>query len=502
MDRTMMTPKARPAARPRLSAGACPPGIVDAGIGSLFEMYGSLVRSAADYYSALLARAATPLDVAADLLEWTAAVAGRKPPSWTTPHEIVAEWPVARLRDFSAPAAPAAPAGPAGADPLLLLPPQAGHNSCIVDYAPGQSQVQTALDAGLARVFSLDWRGATAATKDAGVDAYLDVVAESVEHAGGRVNLVGDCQGGWLAVIYAALYPDTVATLTIAGAPVDFHAGEPLIHDWIRLLSPAGQLDFYRALVAANGGILPGDALLAGYKLMQPEAETDRQLQLLAHIGEAGHSERYRAFEDWFQHTQAIPGTFYLWIVERLFMRNELVLGDLEAHGRRVDLAGIRCPLYLLAGAKDHITPPPQVFALADFASTPANEITRATAAGGHLGLFMGHESLHGHWAAIFAGIARRSAAVLSPDASPGSGAGGGRVITGYVARLRIGRPSGSAGRRWHRRTRGRSPRGLAAARSSVPRPPRSRRAPLRRGNRRRPAARIPPRRRASLPSS
>ena len=306
-----------------------------------------------------------------------------------------------------------------------MLPPQAGHNSCIVDYAPGQSQVQTALDAGLSRVFSLDWRGATAATKDAGVEAYLDVIAESVEYAGGRVNLVGDCQGGWLAVIYAALHPGTVATLTIAGAPVDFHAGEPLIHDWIQLLSPAGQMDLYRALVAANGGVLPGDALLAGYKLMQPEAETDRQLQLLAHIGEAGHTERYRAFEDWFQYTQPIPGAFYLWIVEHLFMRNELVSGELGAHGRRVDLADIRCPLYLLAGAKDHITPPPQVFALADFASTPANEITRATTSGGHLGLFMGHEALRGHWAVIFADIARRSLAVLSPDSSPGSGSGG-----------------------------------------------------------------------------
>ena len=418
MDGAIMTPGAPPTVRPRVSAGTCPPGIVDAGLGSLFEIYGSFVRAAADYYGALLARTATPLDVAADILEWSAAVAGRRPPTWTTPHEIVAEWPIARLRDFSAPGTPAG----AGADPLLLLPPQAGHDSCIVDHAPGQSQLQTALDAGLPRVFSLDWRPATAATKDTSVEAYLDVIAESVEHAGGRVNLAGDCQGGWLAVIYAALHPETVTTLTIAGAPVDFHAGEPLIHDWIRLLSPAGQLDFYRALVAANGGVLPGAALLAGFKLMQPEAETDRQLQLLAHIGDAGYTERYRKFEDWFQHTQPIPGTFYLWIVEHLFMRNELVSGELEAGGRRVDLADIRCPLYLLAGTKDHITPPPQVFALADFASTPAKEITQVTTSGGHLGLFMGHESLRGPWTAIFTDIARRSAAGLA--AGPAYGVG------------------------------------------------------------------------------
>ena len=69
-------------------------------------MYSSFMRSAADYCSALLARGATPHDVAADILDWTAAVVGRTPPSWTTPHKITAEWPIARLREFSALGAP------------------------------------------------------------------------------------------------------------------------------------------------------------------------------------------------------------------------------------------------------------------------------------------------------------------------------------------------------------------------------------------------------------
>ena len=67
------------------------------------------------------------------------------------------------------------------------------------------------------------------------------------------MNLVGDCQGGWLATIYAAVHPDTVHTLSVAGAPIDFHAGEPLIHDWVQVVSPIGQMDFYRAAIKANG---------------------------------------------------------------------------------------------------------------------------------------------------------------------------------------------------------------------------------------------------------
>ena len=223
------------------------------------------------------------------------------------------------------------------------------------------------------------------------------------------MNLVGDCQGGWLAVIYAALYPDTVNTLTIAGAPVDFHAGEPLIHDWMRVLSPARDLAFYRDLVNANGGVLPGEFLLAGFIALQPDNELDRQLQLLAHIHEPAHVSRYRTFETWFKHTQPHPGRLLpvdrrAPVPEQRADRRHLQVG-----GETVDLGKITCPLFLLAGATDHITPPPQVFALADYAGTSADEIAKRQTTGGHLGLFMGHEALAGHWSPLFGEIAARS---------------------------------------------------------------------------------------------
>jgi poly(3-hydroxyalkanoate) synthetase len=50
-------------------------------------------------------------------------------------------------------------------------------------------------------------------------------------------------------------------------------------------------------------------------------------MQLLANLDDPPHLERYREFEDWFKHTQAIPGAFYLWIVEHLFRDNELIAG-------------------------------------------------------------------------------------------------------------------------------------------------------------------------------
>ena len=169
----------------------------------------------------------------------------RKPPVWASPHEIVFESPIARLRDFSTSHTP-------GLVPTLVLPPQAGHASCVVDYSAEQSQMRTILASGLERALSLDWVCATQETKDASVEDYLDVIDRAVEHCGGRVNLIGDCQGGWLATIYGALYPEKINTLTLAGAPIDFHAGEPVVHEVLRRLAPGGDLRFYEALVDAR----------------------------------------------------------------------------------------------------------------------------------------------------------------------------------------------------------------------------------------------------------
>jgi poly(3-hydroxyalkanoate) synthetase len=299
--------------------------------------------------------------------------------------------------------------------PTLVLPPQAGHDSCIVDYSPEQSQIQTIRAAGLHRLFSLDWIGATQRTKDATIGDYLAEIDAAVAHIGsGPVNLVGDCQGGWLATIWAALHPELTNTLTIAGAPIDFHAGDAVIHQAVRELSD-DDLSFYRNLVALGNGVLKGDFLLGGFIVIKPENEVAKQLQLLAHVREEQHVRRYRAFEDWFKHTQDVAGPFYLWLVEHLFRDNELVSGTLQLDGRPVDLSRIACPINMLAGLSDHITPPAQVFALADHVSTPPKHMLARSTTGGHLGLFMGNEALREHWPVVMAAVLERSQVRANP---------------------------------------------------------------------------------------
>ena len=353
------------------------------------------------YWSGAVARRASPWDVVDDLRQWWTEAGRRERPRWHSPNEIVLECPVARLRDFSR-------GSKAAVVPTLVLPPQAGHDSCIVDYSPAQSQMKVIRAAGLERAFSLEWIGATAETRDAGIDDYLSFIERSIEYIGGPVNLIGDCQGGWLATIYAALHPEQVNTLTLAGAPIDFHAGDAVIHDWVGELG-GDDLAFYRWVVEQGGGVLKGEHMLNGFILIKPENEIAKQVQLLTHLHDAEHLERHHHFEDWFKHVQDIPGAFYLWIVEHLFVENRLVSGTLEIGGERVDLGRIGCPLFLLGGARDHITPPAQVFAAADYVSTPRADVETHVNSGGHLGLFMGSEALREHWPPMLAAVFARS---------------------------------------------------------------------------------------------
>ena len=76
----------------------------------------------------------------------------------------------------------------------------------------------------------------------------------------------------------------------------------------IQHLAPGGDLGFYEALVAMDGGVLKGERMLSGFIMIQPSSEIARQFDLLRISTTPAYVARYAEFEDWFKHTQDIPG--------------------------------------------------------------------------------------------------------------------------------------------------------------------------------------------------
>lgn len=287
--------------------------------------------------------------------------------------------------------------------PTLVDAPHAGHTAMIADYHKGQSLIETLLANGVKHVALTDWKPASDDMKDLEIDNYLAEIIVAIDDLGGRVNLVGLCQGGWVSAMIAARFPDKVNSLVLAGAPIDTDAGDGPVKRMVH----ESPMAFYQELVELGGGLMKGKFMLQGWKNMHPEEHyfTD-QIDLYEHIDDPAYLKKEETFESWYENPIDLPGRWYLQVIKELFKENRLAKGEFIGLGRRLNLKAITCPTYLLAGAADDITTPEQVLHARKYLGTPRDKIVEETVPGGHIGLFMGARTLKKHWPEIARWIA------------------------------------------------------------------------------------------------
>lgn len=314
-------------------------------------------------------------------------------PKLATPNKVRLDLRTMVLRDYGKP----------GGIPTLVDAPHAGHTAMIADYHKGQSLIETLLANGVGHVGLTDWKTATDDMKDLEIDNYLAEVVIAIDDLGGRVNLVGLCQGGWAAAMVAARFPDKVNSLVLAGAPIDTDAGNLPV----KTMAHESPVSFYEELVALGGGLMRGKYMLQGWKNMHPEQHyIEDHVDLYEHIDDPAYLAKRETFESWYENPIDLPGRWYLQVITRLFKENQLAKGEFVLLGRKINLHDIACPAYLLAGANDDITAPEQVLGAARYLGTPQDRIMQKTVPGGHIGLFMGARTLKEHWPQIARWIA------------------------------------------------------------------------------------------------
>ena len=285
-------------------------------------------------------------------------------------------------------------------NPVLILPPQAGNHCNLADFAPDQSLVRVFQQHGF-DVYVTEWLSATYHDKDLGIEDYINLTDNAVEtirdkSAAEKVHIVGQCQGGWQAAIYGSIFSKKIKSLIVAAAPIDFEADSCAISSYIKM-----PISYFHILVSMGFGLMDGKLMVMGFKSLQMNEHYHLKYKKLWEMIEQNDEdgiERYLRFENWYGYTQKLPGRFYLEVVDKIFKQNGLVKKMIKINGEVADLKNIKCRTVMLAGEKDHITRPKQVFALREHVSTPKKNIFSFLSNGGHIGTLMSKESLKNNW--------------------------------------------------------------------------------------------------------
>jgi len=320
---------------------------------------------------------------------------------WTSANTIALELGSMRLRNFSIRAEGSA---------TLICAPYALHGATIADFAPGHSVVERLLQNGVTRLYVTDWRSATSQTRYFTIDNYIADLNVAVDELGAPVDLVGLCQGGWLALVYAARFPNKVRRLVLVGAPIDIAAAKSSLSNFAADVPLAS----FHELVRLGEGIVHGQQMLGLWGFSHGPNEADVTLQIGDNVAAERRQELNERFRRWHAETVDLPGSFFLQVVEWLFKENRIAEGRFVALGRSIDLSKLNAPICLLAGSGDEVVSADQLFAVTRLVGTPCEQLLKMTEPCGHLSLYLGAEVLHRAWSEIARWLAQDSVAPQS----------------------------------------------------------------------------------------
>jgi polyhydroxyalkanoate synthase len=301
---------------------------------------------------------------------------GPADPPTRTPFDVVDESGLLRLRRYR-------PDGLEGNGPPVLLVYSLFKRPYVLDLLPERSIVRTLLAQGFT-VYLTDWQPPETENAERGFDAYVNGdLACAVNHVRARegverVPLVGCCFGGLLALLYAALHPDTVARVAPVAVPIEMQSPfAPTIVEYV--VRMFGNVPGWWIRAWLNAGV-PSSGQLSRY--------VADELQEPALLRTAAGARVVRALQPWLDSDVPLTGQVFREAMCNAYWNRDLALSRLRIGGRVAALENIRCPVLNVSGERDRLVPPVSSNALAD--RLGSDVVTNLVFPATHLGLMVG----------------------------------------------------------------------------------------------------------------
>ena len=247
--------------------------------------------------------------------------------------------------------------------PIVVVDPRAGHGPGIGGMKP-DSEIGVAIRAGHPCYFvgfsPEPMPGQTIEDVCRAEAAFIEEVARRHPDAESKPIVIANCQAGWQTMMTAAIRPDLMGPIVVAGAPLSYWAGvrgkNPMRYTggmlggtWLTALS--GDL---------GAGKFDGANLIANFEQLNP-ANTFWTKEYNVYSKVDTEKQRFLEFETYWGSPVLLNADEIQWIVDNLFVGNKLSTWQIRtSDGVRIDLRNIKSPIVCFCSWGDNITPPQQ----------------------------------------------------------------------------------------------------------------------------------------------
>lgn len=284
--------------------------------------------------------------------------------------------------------------------PIVVIDPRAGHGPGI-GGSKLDSQVGVALNAGHPVYFVMFFPDPVPGQNLEDVQQAEVQFLEEVIRCHPEAELpavIGNCQAGWATALIGADRPDVTGPMVFNGSPLSYWGGVDGANPMRYRGGLYGGIWLTSLCCDLGNGRFDGAHLVSGFEELNPaNALWSKQYHLWSNIDT--EEERYLNFEKWWGGFFKMNRDEIHFIVDSLFVGNELEQGQLRlGDDRLINLKNFKDPIVVFASAGDNITPPQQALNWIYKVYKTVDEIKRNGQVIvyilhpkiGHLGIFVG----------------------------------------------------------------------------------------------------------------